>query len=469
MKILLIDPPELFLRGVGHARQVQPLGLASVGAAVADLAEVRFLLPDTRRYVGDAPWEEILAAVAAEAPDLVGMTAVTATFPTAAELAARVRARLGDVPIVLGGVHASTLPAESLASAPAIDAVVQGEGEATLRELVAAMAAAPTDRRGAFGRALVEVAGIWRRDDDGVPRANAPRALLRDLDALPFPKRDGLVWSEDIEPAFHQAIVTLRGCPYHCIYCALPGLDSARTRMHSPARVVDEIEDLIARWHIPYLFFHDSVFTLSDKRTLAICAELKARRITLPFCIQTRADRLRDDVLAAMVEVGLHQIFFGIETGTADGLAQIRKAMPLATIHDAVRRTRAAGVRAAGFFMVGWPWEDQAAIAATIDFATSLDLDTISLFSATPLPGTELWQRALAGAGAGAVAMPRSVDFRLPQVNLTAMSDDAYVAAYEAAQDRVERYNQQRMMAALGPGVAWLTLPASEGSAEQGS
>ena len=184
---------------------------------------------------------------------------------------------------------------------------------------------------------------------------------------------------------------------------------------------------------------------------------MRRRNVTIPFCIQTRADRLGDDVLAAMIDVGLHQVFFGVETGTAYGLEQIKKAMPLAVIRDAIARTRAAGVRAAGFFMVGWPWEDVAAIEATIDFATELDLDTLSLFSATPLPGTELWQ--LAAADGVAPPMPRTVDFRQPHVNLTRLDDDVYAAAFAAARARVDAYNQARMMAALGPGQSWHLLP----------
>ena len=454
VKVLLIDPPELYLRGAGHTRQVQPLGLAYVGAAVQDIADVRFLLPDTRAYVGDAPWPGLLDAIVDEAPDIIGLTAVSATFATAVELARRVRQRLPDVPIVLGGVHASTLPGDSLRQGPCIDVVVQGEGEATLRELVVALSG---PRRGRLPADVASIAGLWLREPDGAPFATPQRPLLRELDTLPHPKRDGLVWQDDIEPAFRQAMVTLRGCPYSCIYCAVPGLDSARTRMHSAARVVDEIEALIARWQIPYLFFHDSVFTLSAKRTLAICAEMRRRNVTIPFCIQTRADRLGDDVLAAMIDVGLHQVFFGVETGTAYGLEQIKKAMPLAVIRDAIARTRAAGVRAAGFFMVGWPWEDVAAIEATIDFATELDLDTLSLFSATPLPGTELWQ--LAAADGVAPPMPRTVDFRQPHVNLTRLDDDVYAAAFAAARARVDAYNQARMMAALGPGQSWHLLP----------
>jgi radical SAM superfamily enzyme YgiQ (UPF0313 family) len=128
MKLLLADPPEMFLQGQGATRQVQPLGLACVGAAVQDLAQVRFLLPDTRAYVGDDPWQEIAQALIAEQPDVLGITAVTANFAAAAQLAAVARKVLPELLIVLGGVHASTDPEGALRGAPAVDLVVRGEG-----------------------------------------------------------------------------------------------------------------------------------------------------------------------------------------------------------------------------------------------------------------------------------------------------------------------------------------------------
>ncbi len=448
MRVLLADPPELFLTGQGLTRQVQPLGLAYVGAALADMAEVRFLLPDTRAYLGDDPWGELRRTLVDERPDILGIGAVTASWPAAVRLAQLCRECLPETLIVAGGVHVSTEPAASLRDAPAVDVVVLGEGEATLRDIALRW----QDRR----RQVVDwstVAGTWSRTPDGQPCQGPPRPLLRDLDVLPLPLRDGLVYPQDIQPAFYQAMVTLRGCPYHCIYCAVPSLDSSRTRYRSPRNVVDEIAQLRERHRIAYLFFHDSVFTLHRQRTLDICRQMVERGLTLPFCIQTRADRLDAELLEAMQQAGLHQVFFGIESGDADSLRRIRKAMELERIRQAVAMTRAAGVRTSGFFMIGWPWETEARMDQTADFATSLDLDAVSLFSATPLPGTELWR--LAGGTPRALA---SVDFRKPQVNLTQLSDAQYAQAFGRISARIDAYNQARMLLALQPTAAnWQT------------
>jgi len=433
--VLLIEPPGLFLEGHGHTRQVLPLGLASVGASVADVARVRLLLPDTRAYTGPEPWDEILAAVAEEAPAVVGLTAVTATFPAASHLAALIKERWPTLPIVLGGVHASTLPRESLAAAPAIDWLISGEGEGAFGELLAALQA--NDGRRASPE---QIAGLHWRDEQGDHHAAPPRPPQADLDALPTPLHDGLVWPQDIQPAFHQAVITLRGCPYRCIYCAVPGLDASRTRYRSATRIVDEIADLRARFDIDYLLFHDSVFTLHRKRTLALCREMIDRGQQIPFCCQTRADRLDPALLQAMVQAGLHQVFFGIESGDPETLRRIRKDMPLSQIRDAVAMVKAAGVRCSGFFMIGWPWEDEATMERTADFACDLGLDAVSLFSATPLPGTELWRLA------ANATLPESIDFRRPQVNLTTLTDEDFTRVYDRIAGRIDTHNIDRMM-----------------------
>ncbi len=431
--MLLAEPPELFLQGMGHTRQVQPLGLAYVGAALAAEHDVRFLLPDTRTYLGDDPWGEIEATIRSEAPDVVGITAVTASYSAAATMAEVVKSVSADIVVVLGGVHASTEPAAALSGAPHVDFVVQGEGEVTMVELL---------RRGQNGGALAHpetVAGLYWRGPDGDVCRSAQRRPMDDLDALAFPLRTGLVWGDDIHPAFHQGIVTVRGCPYRCIYCAVPSSNDRKTRYRSARNVVDEVAIMRQRHQIPALFFHDSVFTMRRSRTVELCDALIQREMVVPFHCQTRADRVDAELLQHMKTAGCEQIFFGIESGDADSLLHIRKKMDLNTIREAVAMVKDLGIRCTGFFMVGFPWETEAHMRRTIEFATTLDLDAVSLFSATPLPGTELWDMA------GGDHMPASVDFRTPQVNVTHLPDEAYSELFAGFSGEIAEYNLAQM------------------------
>ena len=435
MNVLLVDPPNHCLRSPGAPVQVHPLGIGYVAAALAPRHEVSQLVPDVRDFEGADPWGVVLDEIERQAPGVVGISAVTATFGAARRLAALVRARLGpEVALVMGGVHPTFRPEEAFAE-PAVDFVVRGEGEATLRELCDAL-----DGRAEVGG----IAGLWRRDpaEDARLLKGPERPPQADLDALPFPDRDGVLWTEHLQPAFYQSIITLRGCPYKCIYCAIPASADRKTRYRSAEDVTDEIALLISRYRVPYLFFHDSVFTLNRKRTTRLLERMLERGLHVPFACQTRTDRVDPELLALMKAAGCHQVFFGIESGDVESLTRIRKRVPLDGIRAAVTGVKRLGIRCTGFFMIGFPWETSDHIRRTADFATDIGLDAVSLFSATPLPGTELWD-SMDNPGA---SLPDSIDFRAPQVNLTRMPAEEYAALFRDVAGVIDRYNQSQML-----------------------
>jgi len=427
----------MFLAGDGRTRHVQPLGLGYLGAVLAPHHDVRFLLPDVHPYLGTDPWGELGRAVADEAPDVLAITAVTATYPAAVRLAQVARQVRPELVVVLGGTHASADPEGALRGAPDVDYVVRGEGETAivaLAEQLAAGTLAPATLPGL----------VWRAEGDRVIQ-NPPGPPLADLDALPFPLRAAhhVRWGETLHPSFFQALITLRGCPYRCVYCAVPQSVDRKTRYRSPGNVLDEIAHLRHAHDVPALFFHDSVFSLHRERTLALCRGMRWRGLALPFTCQTRTDRVDPELLDAMAAAGCQQLFFGIESGDVESLRRIRKLVPLDGIRATVELVRSRGIRCSGFFIVGFPWEDETVIARTVDFAVGLGLDAISLFSATPLPGTELWELA------GGAHLPDSIDFRTPQVNLTRLDDAAYADVFARARARIERHNEDRMHARL--------------------
>lgn len=427
MRVLLADAPEAFLDSGGCARPVLPMGIASLAAAMRGEHEVTMLLPDTQRPKTTDPWREIVAAISEWRPDLIGITSVTSTFASARRLASECARAMPEVPVVMGGVHASYQPRE-VASCDGVWAVVTGEGEPVLARLAQGWA---LDGR-AFDPASLP--GVWSADG----RDGGPPEIVPDLDALPFPERDALLWADGVHEALFQGLITMRGCPYRCTYCSVPTGPQGKTRFQSARRVVDEVAWLVERYRVPYLFFNDSVFTLSRKRTLAICDELKQRGLRIPFTIQTRADRLDEDLLDRLADVGLHQVMFGIESGDAETLERIRKDVPLEQTRQAVGWVKARGLYCAGFFIAGFPWETERHIRATAEFACSVGLDAAHLFSATPLPGTALWEMTEGRE------RPEQIDFRRAQLNLTGMAAAEYERVFEAARERLAAYNRSR-------------------------
>jgi radical SAM superfamily enzyme YgiQ (UPF0313 family) len=426
VRVLLIDPPDLFLEGKGVTRQVLPLGLGMIAAAVRPHHDVTMLLPDARAYVGDDSWGEIRRAIVDWQPDVVGITSVTATFPAARKLAAMLAEELPGVPVIMGGIHA-TFCADETARLPGVRAVVAGEGEHAFPAVLAALES---------GGDLTAIPGVVTANGRGPERAPSPTST-----PCPSPIATPSSGPTTCTRPSTRPSSPCAAAPTGCVYCSVPNGPEGRTRYRSATKVAEEAAWLKSRYDVPYLFFHDSVFTLNRKRTLAMCDALDAHGVRIPFACQTRADRVDEPLLDRLVEVGLHQVFFGIESGDRASLKLIKKDMPLEQIGRAVAWVKARGVRCTGFFMVGFPWETERQIRQTADFACSLGLDAVSLFSATPAPR----HRALAhGPGDGA---PR--DHRLPRA-----AGEPHRPALRRLRDAVQHregadrdYNQAQMMA----------------------
>jgi len=265
----------------------------------------------------------------------------------------------------------------------------------------------------------------------------------QDLDSLPWPQRDNLVFDEQLHPVLYESLITLRGCPYKCIYCAIPNSSDRKTRYRSVENICDEIEHLRNTYGTKRLMFYDSVFTLNRKRTVALIDALIRRDLQLPFSCQTRADRVSPELLDKLVEGGCDCIYFGIESGDMGSLKKLRKPMQLETIRNAIRHTKERGIRANGFFMIGFPWESFAQAQATVDFALEIGLDMVSLFSATPLPGTELWDLASAQAEIPEDTGMGLPDFRTPQLNLTKIPTAEYAQLFRTSDVRFQEYNKE--------------------------
>jgi len=409
-----------------------PLGLGLVGGVLREEGhEVRMLLPDSRPYKGNDPWGEIARAIELERPDLVGITGMTPNIPTMVRLIHEARRVVGpDIPIVVGGQHATTW-AESTAMIEGVTAVVSGEGEEPLKLLCAGFA----ESGPRFDPSTV--AGVTALINGEIQKAPPPCADT-DLDRFPWSLREGFVWDELLHPLLFESIITLRGCPYKCSYCAIPMSDFRKTRYRSSDHVIGEIEYLLENHNIGHLQYYDPVFNLNKRRTHALLNGLEERGIRIPFMCQTRADRVDNETLDLMTRQGCRQIYLGIESGHEDTLRRIRKPMSLDTIRGAARKIQDRGIEVAGYFMVGFPWETETEINQTIEFALELDLDRVSLHSTTPLPRTELWSW-----------VPEEKrqwieDFMRPKLNLTSLPDSDYAAIFEQGRIRFERHNRSK-------------------------
>jgi anaerobic magnesium-protoporphyrin IX monomethyl ester cyclase len=386
ISVLLIYP--YFRRRLDRSRfRFPPLGVAYVAAALQEAGhDVRVL--DCTFLSRD---QAARMAIAAQA-DVVGISCMVTMEEDAAWFARHLRGRCRL--LVAGGPLPTCDPEAFLEH---FDVVVRGEGEQTMRELLAALESG-ADLGAVPGVACRRETGARTRGEGcGAAPGTAPRPFARDLDALPFPARELLPNARYIQfgkRSYGYSITTVmstRGCPFTCEFCSnLVFGKSYRER--SPLNVVDEIEEAIALGY-ERISFADDVFTLSSRRVLEICAEIRRRRLRFAWECLGRVDAFDPATARAMKAAGCFRVFFGIESGNDVILTLMKKQITTAQARSAVEAAHAAGLEVGAFFIVCYPGETDDSVLNTLRFATSLPLDYVGLTMPYPLPGTALLER----------------------------------------------------------------------------
>jgi anaerobic magnesium-protoporphyrin IX monomethyl ester cyclase len=383
VRVLLVHPA----RGDSIDRLIRlpPLGLACVAGALRAAGHEPRILD-----AAVAPsWRARLdAELLGWRPHVVGLTASSAAFDAALEVATLVRQALPRAPVILGGVHATLFPGEVLRE-PALDYAVHGEGELTVVELAGALARGESPRG---------VAGIALRDAGG-PRVNPPRAPVADLDSLPRPAYDLLPMSEYATP-FSAAgrvtsLVTSRGCPYRCSFCDAWVVMGRKYRAHSAERVVEEIAWLARDFGVRELLFKDSEFTLDRARGERFC-ELMREGPRVSWTCSARVDAVDEPLLRRMAAAGCRVVQLGVESADPDVLRALRKGIRLDRVRSAFAAARAAGIQTVANLMVGTPGETWDSIEATRRLVAEIRPDHLNVQVFVPYPGTEL-HRTLGG------------------------------------------------------------------------
>lgn len=363
-----------------------PLGLGYVAAyAKAAGYGVLFLDPN----VQDLTPEQIARTVQQEQPLAVGISFMTPQFHAAKALCEAIKKLSPPTPIALGGAHPSVMPERTLREIPDADFAVIGEGELTVAELLDALSAR--------SRRFARIAGLAWRNAQGVV-LNAPRAPIRDLDSLPFPDRSLIDQSLYRAQSFLSysprtaTIYTSRGCPGRCVFCCSGHRLRTAVRERSLQNAMQEIDQLREKYDIEYLLIKDDTFTLKRSRIEAFCKAFRQRHPDLKWHCMGRANTVDPDVLSTMRSSGLHDIFFGIESGNDDILKTAQKGITTSQARAAVQACDRLGIRTYGAFILGLPGETAQTAEQTIRFACSLPLTAAGFSVLIPYPGTKAFE-----------------------------------------------------------------------------
>lgn len=332
---------------------------------------------------------EIAQEIESYAPAFVGIGATTVLFPRAVQVARMIKRRFPHIVTILGGRHI-TSNVEHAMSFPEFDYGVVGEGEITALELLDALSGQ---------RPVSEIDGIVYRDDNGALVQTGSRALIEDLDTLPFPAFDLIPDIAIYKPPLflHKAkpllsMITSRGCPSKCTFCAVSLGKQYRKR--SAQNIFDEIKHLVHRYGVREIEFLDDNFLLDKPRVYELFKLLRAEGISLHWSCMARISSVDYEFLAFLRDNGCWTIAFGIESGDETILKTIRKGLSLPKAAKVIGWCRELGIMTRGFFIIGHPLETVETIDRTIDYALSIPLDVIMTSINTPFPGTQQYDEA---------------------------------------------------------------------------
>jgi anaerobic magnesium-protoporphyrin IX monomethyl ester cyclase len=273
-----------------------------------------------------------------------------------------------------------------------VECALVGEPDRSFSRVVASLL-------GAEARPLSGIPGVvLPAQAGGVSHTPSPVAVEpeRDPDRFAFPAWDLLdveryraAWSQ-VHGYFSLNMVSTRGCPFHCNWCAKP-IWGQRYAMRSPANVAEEMAAVKHTLSPDHVWFADDIFGLQPQWVVEFAHEVEEREASIPFMIQSRVDLMTEKAVAALARAGCVEVWLGVESGSQKVLDAMDKGTTLPQIRTARARLRQAGIKASFFIQLGYPGETFDDIMATVRLVRELLPDQIGVSVSYPLPGTKFY------------------------------------------------------------------------------
>lgn len=416
-KILLVYPPVTrpkdFSAKAVRVSAFFPLGIAYLAASLEEVGKYQLHIMDAlidgdrdegipmcdgemlRYGLTD---QEMAKRIEMFAPDVVMVSCLFSALQWDMNNVCKIAKKINpEIITVVGGAHVGAMPCNMLNQYGSINFVVIGEGEITVVDLLSAL-----ENDGS----LENLDGIAFRDH-GMPKCMPKTRYVEDLDSLPFPARhlfDMEKYLKNASPhsTFRRSpftqMITSRGCPYKCTFCALENHWGLRQRMRSADNVLDEIEYLITNYGIEEIHFEDDNLTADKKRAMAIFNGMIERGFGISWNVPSglAISTLSEEMLVKMKESGCYSISLAIESGNQDIVKKLmNKPVDLKVVPSLVKKIREVGMDARGFFILGYPGETKETIDQTIAFARELELDWAYFFIASPIPNTVMYKTCI--------------------------------------------------------------------------
>lgn len=389
-KVILVQPKAGYLEFI-NSKPVSPVGLLSISAVTCKHYPIKIIDQRVNKN-----WNEHIEKELDEDPLCIGLTSFTGIqLDYMLKIADFVKQK-SKIPVVLGGIHASILPEQSLKE-ECIDYIIQGEGDLSFPKFVEAI-----DGKSA----IEEVEGLFLKEDGQVMNSNPSRAI-KNLDELPSLPYD-LVDVENYVTIDKKGnrrfdIQTSRGCPYDCTFCYSTKI-RRNWRAFSAERTLEHIGFLYDNHRIRHFRIFDDNFFVDLKRSYKIIKTFEDEKLDIRYkidgCRIADLDRMDDEMLALLEKTGCSELQVGIEAGSDRMLKILKKGTNLEQVRRVTKRMRDYDIWIYYEFVCGHPHETPEDLEMTTDLALFLVKENPNAFISpldclTPYPGTELYKQSI--------------------------------------------------------------------------
>ncbi|VAW33698.1 Radical SAM domain protein [hydrothermal vent metagenome] len=306
------------------------------------------------------------------------------------------------------GTHVTPIPRETMRPFPALDFILLGEPDLTIRDLLDILEGKVDQRpdniqkmfdnhdptyEPAFNEDgtidMYKIKGVvWRNGEEIV--LNLTRPFIPNLDDMPLPMHHLLPWDKYRMPLIKGPftfIVTSRGCPAGCTYCIKHVSYQFAVRVRSAENIMEELW-MLKKMGLNNIHMYADLFTVNRDHVMDLCKQMIDEKINLKWTCNSRVDYVDEELLSMMGKAGNWLISWGIESGSEKILRHARKGAMPEKAARALQWARNAGIKNWGYFIIGLPGETEATIRKTIDFSKELPLDIALFHVAAPYPGT---------------------------------------------------------------------------------
>lgn len=389
MKIALVHPPNFKMPMI-----IPNLGLGYLASILRKSSHLVRILDCPKEGIGHKGYRTYLEK---EKPNVVGIQVYTCDFSSSRRCLDICKQLNRDTVTIIGGPHPSGDPLGTMESFKSADFAFSGEAELGLPKLLEYIESKNKAK-------LESIEGLVYRHEGRIIVNKQGR--FDNLDNIPLPSWD-LIDPRTYPVAPHGSfskslpiapIVTARGCPFDCTYCAAKVNSGKTFRMRSIDNIIEEIKYLQSHFGIKEIHIEDDNFTLIKSRVIQFCERLKKENITIDWSCPNgiRLDTLDKEMLLSMEKAGCYSFAVGIESASPRILSDMKRKETLETVIEKANLVAAVSkIRMTGYFMMGYPSETKSDVEKTIELSLKLPLHRAAFSSLLPLPGTEIYNRLI--------------------------------------------------------------------------